>query len=377
MSDMSESPAESAPSHVVWDVARYVIVAVVAGFLIWWYFLYTPVNYISREHTGKAMGTDYKVQVARFPENASWETITEAIQHRLDTLEEMMSSHRHGSEVSRFNASTDTEEWFPVSPETARVVQAAQTIANMTEGAFDITIAPLVPHWGFGIAGGQRQNRSFEDLRTSALQLKEQTGYEKLSVRLDPPALKKAIPELAIDLSGIAKGFAVDSIAELLEEHQMNDYLIEIGGEVRGKGKRGKDRDREWIVGIEKPTRDFTGFQQVFPLENQSLATSGHYLQTIQIDGQRVSHLLDPRTGLPVPIRGEGAELTSVAVLAPDCTQADAFATAMFILGEQKGGELANRLGIAVLFLLDDGNAVMEVPTTQWEKTVNKIREVI
>jgi len=358
--------AESAPSSLLWDIARYVIVAVAVGLLVWYYFLYTPVNYVSREHSGKTMGTDYKVQVARFPEKADWKKIAEAIQNRLDTLEQMMSSHRHGSEVSRFSASANTEDWFPVSPETALVVQKAQEVAKLSEGAFDITIAPLVPHWGFGMSGGERQNRSFENLRSSALQLKEYTGYEKLSVRLDPPALKKAVPELAIDLSAIAKGFAVDSIAELLEEQKITDYLIEIGGEVRGKGKKSKDGDREWNVGIEKPTQEFSGFQLTFPLTNQSLATSGNYLQTIQIGGQQFSHFIDPRTGLPIP-KGNGAEeLASTAVLAPNCMQADAWATAMFVLGEQKGLELADQHGIAVLFLLLDGNHVTEVPSKKW-----------
>ena len=362
---MPESSVESVPSNIVWDIARYVIVAVAVGLLIWYYLFYTPISYVSREHAGKTMGTEYKVQVSRFPELADWKEIAGAIQQRLDALEEMMSGYRHGSDVSRFNASTNTEDWFPVSPETALVVQEAQAIAKLTEGAFDITIAPLVPHWGFGTAGGLRQNRYFEDVRTAALQLKEQTGYEKLSVRLDPPALKKSIPELAIDFSAIAKGFAVDAVAELLEEHKINDYLIEIGGEVRAKGKRGKDRDRDWGVGIEKPTREFSGFQQVFTLSDRSLATSGNYLQTTEIGDQRVSHIIDPRTGSPVSIKS-GTGLASTAVLAANCTQADAWATAMFVLGEQTGLELAEKHGIAVLFLIDGGNEIIELRSTHW-----------
>ena len=366
---MSKPPHESPPSNILWDVTRYVIVAVAVALLVWYYFLYTPVNYVSQEFTGKTMGTSYKVQAARFPDNADWENLTDAIQNRLDALEQMMSSYRNDSEVSRFNAFKSTDDWFPVSPETARVVQAAQEIAKLSDGAFDITVAPLVPHWGFGTAGGgSRQNRSFEDLRSAALQIKEYTGYEKLDVSLDPPALKKAIPELSIDLSGIAKGFAVDCIAELLEEHKITDYMIELGGEVRSKGKKGKDREKVWIVSVEKPTQEYTGNQQTFPLGDRSLATSGNYLQTRQIGDIDVSHLIDPRTGLPAQI-GEGQhELASVAVLAPNCTQADAWATAMFVLGEQEGIELADKLEMAVLFLLRNGIGIVEVPSKHWGK---------
>jgi len=169
---------------------------------------------------------------------------------------------------------------------------------------------------------------------------------------------------LTIDLSAIAKGFAVDSIAELLDTHRITDYLIEVGGEVRGKGKRNKERD--WIVGIEKPMAQYSGRQQTFSLKDQSLATSGSYLQFREIGRQRVSHLIDPRSGLPAQI-GDGVnELVTAAVLAPNCTRADALSTAMFVLGEQKGLELANRHGIAVLFLLKTGDEIREVSSNYW-----------
>ena len=366
---MSASPTPSEPSSLLWDIVRYVLVAAVAGVLIWYSFFYTPVTYSSQKHEGTAMGTHYQVRVDRFPDNADWEQLTAAIQDRLESLEQMMSIHRRDSEISRFNASSDTDTWFSVSPEVALVVQTALEISQLSEGAFDITVAPLVSHWGFGTESRfPRQNRTFEDLRASALYLKERIGYSKLSVQLNPPALKKAIPELTIDLSGIAKGFAVDSIAELLEERRITDYLIEIGGEVRVKGKKGVDRDSDWIVGIDNPTKDFTGFHQTFPLTDQSLATSGNHVQTITISDIRVSHLIDPRTGLPVPMGNGTRELTSVAVLAPNCTLADAWATAMFVLGEQKGIELAHRHEIAVLFLLRNGDDIIEVSSRYWRK---------
>jgi len=360
---MSESSAESAAPSLVWDVVRYVIIAVAAGLLIYYYGFYTPTVYVSKEHTGDTMGTKYRVQVAQFPENRDWQEIIDEIQSRLDTLEQMMSAYRQDSDVSRFNAFASTEDWFSVSEETAQVVQTALEISQLSEGAFDVTVAPLVRHWGFGAGGNQRLARPFEELRSEAILLKERTGYEKLSVRLDPPALKKSIPELTIDLSAIAKGFAVDSIAELLDAHKITDYLIEVGGKVRGKGKKNKDND--WTVGVEKPTVRYSGTQQTFPLKDQSLATSGSYLQYREIEGRRVSHLIDPRTGLPAQIEGK---LVSVAVLAPNCARADAMATAMFVLGEQKGIELATRHSIAVLLLLRTGDEIHEVSSNDWAK---------
>jgi len=182
--------------------------------------------------------------------------------------------------------------------------------------------------------------------------------------------LKKAIPELTIDLSALAKGYAVDCVAELLEKQNVTDYLIEVGGEIRSKGKKSKDKD--WFVGIEKPILEspnvFPGLQQALPLKDQSLATSGNYRQTVQIGDRHVSHLIDGRTGLPAQIKSEAGELVAVAVIAPDCTHADAWATALFVLGEQKGATLANQHGIAVLFLLRNGKEIAEVPSKHWAK---------
>ena len=363
---MSESSAESVPSTILWDMTRYVVVAVIAGGLIWYHGFYAPPRYVHRETTNKTMGTDYIVKIAQYPENADWQKMETAIKDRLDTLDQMMSTYRQDSEVCRFNAFTSTEEWFPVSQETAQVVEVSLEISRLTEGAFDITVFPLVQLWGFGANKSLRQGKSYEELKTASLLLKEQIGYEKLSVRQDPPALKKSIPELAIDLSAIAKGFAVDSIAELLDQQKVSDYLIEIGGEVRSKGKKSKDKN--WIVGIEKPTAEHTGNQQRFELKNQCLATSGSYLQIFQVGGHRVSHFIDPRSSMPVAIGDDLNELVSVAVMDTNCARADAWATAMFVLGKQKGLELANQRGMAVLFLLRTSDEIHEVSSNNWLK---------
>ena len=364
---MPEALTESTPSNILWDIVRYVVVAVVSGVLIWFSFFYTPTEYVNKEHAGKTMGTDYIVKVARFPETSDWKNIADEIQSKLDALDKKMSTYQHDSEICQFNVFASTEDWFPVSKETAFVVQTALEISQLTEGAFDITVAPLVRHWGFGADGERRQTKSFEVLVSEAAMFKEQTGYEKLSVRQEPPALKKAIPELAIDLSAIAKGFVVDSVAEVLEKHKITDYMVEVGGEVRSKGRKSKEKN--WRVGIENPlSEQFSGIQQALDLKDQSLATSGSYRQELQIEGRRISHIVDPRTGLPTQVENNANKLVSVAVMVPDCTHADAWATAMFVLGEQEGIKLANQHGIAVLFLLQNGNEIIEVPSKHWTK---------
>jgi thiamine biosynthesis lipoprotein len=363
---MPESPVESVPSNFLWDITRYIVVAVAAGIFIWYYCFYSPITYDSKVHIGETMGTAYKVVAAKFPNHADWEQCVLDIQSKLDAIDQMMTTYRSDSEVCRFNDFASTEDWFPVSQETAFVVHTALEISQLSDGAFDITVAPLVGHWGFGAGGGSRRLQTFEELKSTADLLKDRTGYKKLSVRLDPPALKKASPELMIDLSAIAKGYAVDCVAELLEARKLTDFMIEVGGEVRSKGRKSKDKD--WIAGIEKPTPEFSGHQQVFVLGDRSMATSGSYWQERQIDGRRVSHLIDPRTGMPAQIESSANELVAVAVIAPTCTVADAWATAMFVLGEREGVELAHKNKIAVLFLLRSGDTIIEVPSKHWTK---------
>ena len=237
-------------SNVVWDIIRYVFVAVATGVLVWYCCFYTPTVYVSREHTGKTMETDYIVKVVRLPEQTDWKKVADEIQSKLDALEKQIDS-------------------------------------------------------------------------------------EKLFARLEPPTLKKTVSELAIDFSAIVKGCAVDCIAELLEEKKIHDYMIEIDGRERYRGK--KNKDKNWIAGIEKPMREdsneFLGLQQKLALCDQSLAT-----------------------------------FRSVSVVAPNCTSADAWANVLFTLGEQKGIELANEHGISVLFLLRNGDEIIEVPSEHWQR---------
>ncbi|MCA9106320.1 MAG: FAD:protein FMN transferase, partial [Planctomycetales bacterium] len=187
--------------------------------------------------TGPTMGTTYQVLVVGSSQAEAGvndqATVARRITDELESVNQAMSTYRDDSEVSRFNQSAGSD-WFPVSLATATVVQKAQEIARASEGAFDITVGPLVNRWSFGPDREITSAPSEAEIET----LKQRIGYSHLEVRLDPPALKKTLPELSIDLSAIAKGYGVDRVALALEELGFGAYLVEVGGEVRSRGSR-------------------------------------------------------------------------------------------------------------------------------------------
>lgn len=362
---MSKQQIEQEPQDTVnpvWDIFRYVVILALVGFGIWYYYFKKPVVLTAQQTQGRTMGTDYSVKVHDFPEKKDWHVVAESIQARLDAIDQAMSTFKSDSDICRFNAS-DSTEWFDVSADTARVVRKAQEIASLTGGALDITVAPLVDLWGFGPKDGLT---GMAELLERSAQIKERVGFGRLEVRSDPPGLKKELPELTIDLSAIAKGFAVDAVGELLEEHQLRNYMVEVGGEVRCRGNKGNRGD--WTIGIEKPLPVppgmMPGLQCKLHLHDESLATSGDYQNFREVDGVRFSHLIDPRTGLPAERIAPGEptpkeRLGSVSVIEKDCVRADALATALFVLGPEKGLELARQNHLAVLYLIrtEDKNA--------------------
>ncbi len=305
------------------------------------------------------------------------ELLKKFVQRELDKVDLVASTYKKDSEISRFNASRSTD-WFAVSPETAKIVAVAQDVAQKTGGAFDVTVAPLVDLYRFG-----PNKTPLVALPTDeeVAKLKERVGYDKLEVRTEPePALRKTVPELTLDLSGVAKGFAADLVAQAFENAGLADYMIEVGGEVRCGGKK-KNYDfaaatlseSPWTLGIETPeiSADVADFipaiYRTIKFENGgSLATSGDYRNFLQVGETRFSHIVDPRTGKPTEIVENGASepgerLGAVSVVAPTCAEADAFATAFFVLGEKSGLELADKLGISVLYLNRADDAATEI----------------
>lgn len=290
---------------------------------------------------GRTMGTTYTVTLATPPRHLDFEALQRAIDAELALINSLMSTYDPDSELSRFNRFHATD-WFPVADALALVADAAWQISVLSDGAFDATVGHLVNLWGFGAESGQRSFPSDAAL-AAAMAL---TGYEKLEVRCHPPALRKREPALVLDLSGIAKGYAVDRLAELLDQHGIGHYLVEIGGELRASGRH---PERPWRVAIERPDARTREVFRVVDLQDIGMATSGDYRNFFERDGVLYSHTINPRTGRPVD-----HSLASVSVLDASAMRADALATALLVLGPDAGLAFAEKHDIQALFIERD-----------------------
>ena len=262
----------------------------------------------------------------------------------LERIEGRMSHYRPDSELSRFNRASTTEPQR-MTPETLGVVAEALAVGRVSGGAFDVTVGPLVDAWGFGPPG--RASAVPEEALLAALRAR--VGVDLLELDLSASTLRKRRADVVVDLSAIAKGYAVDAVAGLLAERGFDDYLVEIGGELRAGGTN--ERGEPWRVAIERPAPGFATAQRIMPLTDAALATSGDYRNFYDLDGARVSHTIDPRTGRPVT-----HGLLSVSVVAERCSLADARSTALNVLGPDDGYDLAVEQGWAALFVSDDGS---------------------
>ena len=312
------------------------------------------------ELRGLTMGTAYTVRVVRPSDGLSLtlDRLGEDIAARLDEIEDRFSTYRPDSEVSRFNAHRG-REWFSVSPDFLDVLKQGIAVSELSGGAFDITVGPLVELWGFG-AGGQAHRIPQRDALDGLLAA---TGSVHLQWRESPPAVRRTRPGVQLDFSAIAKGYAVDEIWTLLFEAGVSAYLVEIGGEVRTLGRRADGRD--WSIGIESP--DGTGVTGAVPLRDAAIATSGDYRNYFEHEGVRYSHVLDPRTGWPV-----SHELAEVSVIGSTAAAADALATALLVLGPAAGVELAERQNIAARMVLRTADGLKVLQTAAYEASIGR-----
>ena len=289
---------------------------------------------------GPTMGTYFSVKVVTNElDDGRIATIQASIENALANVDEKMSTYRSESELSRFNNSQTTEP-FSLSAETVEVFQHALDISELTDGAFDVTVGPLVEAWGFGPLGEPSVFPSEHDIA----RLQGQVGYAQLKLDVATSTVTKSNSMLRSDLSALAKGYAVDQVTELLDAEGFDSFLVEVGGEVRTMGQN--ERGNVWRVGIERPGSGSVEVHRLVALHNLSLATSGDYRNYYELDGQRLSHTIDPRTGRPV-----SHGLTSVSVIEPLCVRADAIATALGVLGPDHGFSLAVEQGWAALFI--------------------------
>lgn len=296
---------------------------------------------------GATMGTTWSVSLRSAAVKDSV-ALQAQLQARLDDINRLMSTYDPDSEISRFNQHLSSD-WFAVSPSTVAVVALAQQISALTNGAFDISVGPLVELWGFGASPREKQIPDAEQLR----QTLEQVGYQRLDLRLDPPALRKQVPRLRIDLSAVAKGYAVDALKGILKEQGLRNFIVEIGGELQISGER--IDGKPWRIAVEKPQEGVREVEKVLLLKDTALATSGNYRNFYVENGQRYAHTIDPKSGRPIQHR-----LASVTVLDPSCARADALATALMVLGEEQGRLLCEKAGIAAFFLIHQGEKLTE-----------------
>ena len=307
---------------------------------------------------GETMGTTWSVQVVQPPADLDPAALESRIRARLDAVNAAMSTYDPSSELSRFNASSG-QDWFPVSVGLARVVALALEISDLSGGAFDVTVGPLVNLWGFGPGAVRADLPSKADVDEALARV----GHQHLDVRPADPALRKAMPGLYVDLSAIAKGYGVDEVAGVLEAQGLTDYLVEIGGELHGRGLNAKGQP--WRIAIERPDSGVRKVFAVVPLRSLSMATSGDYRNFFEVDGQRYSHTIDPATGWPVRHR-----LASVTVLDASCARADALATALLVLGPDRGLALAEQLGIAALLILREDDDYRAIASPAFEAAI-------
>lgn len=264
-----------------------------------------------------------------------------------------------GSEISNFNA-YQGEDWFPVSAELAKLVTTTLQFSQQSNGVYDVTIRPLITLWGFGSAVDKK---GVVPDQTAIDAARAKVGYQKLQVRLDPPALRKTQPDLLVELASVADGFAADQAGQYLESLGVHNYMVEIAGEIRTRGL--SPRGDAWQIAIEKPQDNGLAIQKGVRLENAGLATSGDYHNFFTKDGKRYSHTIDPATGYPVEHK-----LASVSVLAEETTVADGYATLLMALGEDKGKVFAEQHGLAAFFIWRSGDSFATYATPAFQKVL-------
>lgn len=329
---------------------RALLGAAVGGGVAW---AVEPVTF-----SGHAMGTGWTVTCVASDVTLESEALEREIVERLERIEQIFSTYRPQSEVSRFNA-VNTLEWFPVSPEMAQVASESAKISVLTGGAFDATVFPLVQLWGFGAM--RRSDAAPTAAEVSAV--RALVDWRQLEVRLSPPALRKARPRLSADFSSMAKGFAADAVSDLLDGHGARNHFVQVGGDIRTAGC-GIDGGA-WHAGIEQPLENANAVTCVLRLHGQALSTSGDYRNFFRVGRLRYGHIVDPRTGQPPT-----SSLASVSVVHASCAQSSAWATGLFVLGPDEGYRVAVREGLACLFLVRRGAALVRIATPGFERFV-------
>lgn len=294
---------------------------------------------------GRTMGTSWHLTVPGGA--AAEETLQAAIVAELEAVNDSMSTWLEDSEISRFNRLPPGQA-MTVSQRFAQVLDAALAIGDATGGAYDVTVAPLVDLWGFGPEGP----RDGIPASGALAEVRARVGQDKLAWNPDSRRLGKRAA-IALDFSSIAKGYAVDRVAGIVEAAGYADYLVEIGGEMRVAGR--SPRGDAWRVAVERPEAGIRAVARGIELSDRAIATSGDYRNFFTVDGERYSHMIDPRSGAPVT-----HDVVSVTVIDGSCMVADGWATALTVLGREAALAVAAEAGLAVYLLAREGEGFQE-----------------
>jgi len=283
--------------------------------------------------SGQTMGTTYHIKVVA-GYFKSLGGLKKKIAQRLEVINQSMSLYIPHSEINRFNALEATQQRIDPSADFRNVMRMARKIYLLTDGAWDGTVKPLVDLWGFGTRKRNDRIPTPAEIRS----LLNDIGFSHIGM-VDNGYFFKRKKEVTLDLGSIAKGYAVDQVVALIRRNRIRDFMVEIGGETYAAGHRSDGQS--WRVGINKPVKNaaLNAIYKVIHLKNKALATSGDYRNFFEINGKRYSHILDPRTGYPV-----SNGVVSVSIVSDSCTFADGLATAVMVMGPQKGIQLLNRL---------------------------------
>jgi FAD:protein FMN transferase len=320
-----------------------------ALFAIWALWLLASCQQPQQIHliSGETMGTTWSVKLVDLPSGVTLTQVREDIELLLESINSQMSTYRSDSAISRFNQA-EAGSWHELPADFRRVMRYSLQLAEDSGGAFDPTVGPLVNLWGFG-----PDPRRDEPPADAALaEVLARIGWQKLVWRESDRALLQP-GGMYVDLSAVAKGYAVDKVADLLQGMGVRDLLVEIGGELRAHGS--KPAGQPWKVAIEKPIPGVREVARVVAMRDLAIATSGDYRNYFQSGERRYSHIIDPRTGYPVAHR-----VVSVSVLHPRCAEADALATALTVMGADEGMAWAEQRQLAVLFMVQSDTRVEE-----------------
>jgi thiamine biosynthesis lipoprotein len=308
------------------------------------------------ELVGSTMGTQFSVKLPNGVGDHDALKLQKAVEAVLENVDETMSTYRPESMLSQFN-SNPSVDWQRVERDFCLVVENSLEISQRTDGAFDITIAPLVNLWGFGPGKLIDEPPADDEIELFL----SGTGYENLHTDCTKPAIKKDMPDLMLDLSAIGKGYAADVVADLLSGLGFDSFLVEVGGELRIEGLN--SNGEAWAIGVEAPLPNARKPHTVVHLTGTAMATSGDYRNYFEADGKLYSHTIDTRTGRPVT-----HSLASVTVVDNDGWRADALATALLVMGPEAGMSFAEREGMAVLMLIRTSDGIEEIESAAFAK---------